>query len=276
MTSTIAPTGTVASADGTAIAVYRSGAGPAIVLVDPALSDHTVSAKLAGLLAEHYTVLRYDRRGRGVSGRADAPTLEQETADLAAVVESATGPVILFGQSSGASLALEAAATMAAARLRGLYLWEPPYIVDNEHPPVAPDLPQRIARLVADGRRGDAVATFYREAIGIPGFGVWAMRHVMPGWRKAERMAHTLSGDFAGLAGLQQGRALPTDRWKAVSAPVVVVAGAKSEPFFHTTARALAIVLPDGTAASLPKASHGTPIMAPTPIAADIRRLFPV
>lgn len=265
----------VTSADGTSVAVYRAGSGPSVVVVDCALSDHSDTAKLASLLAAHFTVIGYDRRGRGGSPSDAFPTLEQELADIDAVVASADGPVVLFGHSSGAALALEAGVRLGSDRVRGLYLWEPPYIVDDGRPPVAADLLARITAAVRHGRRSHAVRLFYREALGIPGFGVAIMR-LMPSWRRGMRIAHTLSGDFAALDGLQRGRPLPTDRWASLSAPTVAVAGGRSEPFFATTVRALADLLPSVKAEIMPGTHHGTPIMSPAPIAADLAARFAV
>jgi len=267
------PPATVASADGTAIAVYRSGAGPAVVIVDCALSTSADTAKLARLLSEHFTVIGFDRRGRAESPSDAAPTLEQEVADIAAVVATAGEPVVLFGHSSGAALALEAAVRLGAGAVRGLYLWEPPYIVDDSRAPVADDLPARVAAEVAAGHRSRAVALFYREALGIPGFGVAIMR-LLPSWRRGTAIAHTLPGDFATVVGLQQGRPLPTDRWAGLTVPAVAVAGGKSEPFFATTVKALAALLPTVEAVVMPATHHGTPIMAPAPIVADLHTRF--
>jgi len=57
----------VASKDGTSIAFEKIGTGPVLILVEPALSDRSGSAKLAKHLAGKFTVISYDRRGRGKS-----------------------------------------------------------------------------------------------------------------------------------------------------------------------------------------------------------------
>src|SRR5262249_699655 len=100
----------VTSKDGTAIAFDRSGAGPAIILVGGALSDRSAGAPLAALLAPRFTVFAYDRRGRGDSGDTAPYAVEREVEDLAALIDEAGGSAFLLGHSSGAALALEAAA----------------------------------------------------------------------------------------------------------------------------------------------------------------------
>ena len=94
---------TVRSADGTTIAAYRTGAGPAIVLIDPALSTHKGSAKLAAALAEHFSVVSYDRRGRGGSGdeHPESADPDREVDDISALIDTAGGRAILFGTSPG-------------------------------------------------------------------------------------------------------------------------------------------------------------------------------
>src|SRR5512133_4009155 len=98
------------SADGTAIAAARTGSGPALVLVAPALATRTTFAPLAELLAPHFTVYAYDRRGRGDSGDTPPYAADREVEDLVAVSGAAGGSAHVFGHPSGAVLALDAAA----------------------------------------------------------------------------------------------------------------------------------------------------------------------
>ena len=68
------------SKDGTGIAYERSGQGPALILVDGALCSRAFGPmpKLAPLLAPHFTVYVYDRRGRGLSGDTQPYSKERE------------------------------------------------------------------------------------------------------------------------------------------------------------------------------------------------------
>ena len=102
----------VTSKDGTSIAYERSGNGPALILVDGALCSRAFgpSPKLAPLLARHFTVYAYDRRGRGESTDTRPYSPAREVEDIAALVEAAGGDACLLGLSSGGALALEAAA----------------------------------------------------------------------------------------------------------------------------------------------------------------------
>ncbi|TXS11960.1 alpha/beta hydrolase, partial [Streptomyces sp. adm13(2018)] len=60
--------GRVVSRDGTPIAYERYGEGPPLVLVSGALGTAEGERPLGGLLARRFSVVAYDRRGRGGSG----------------------------------------------------------------------------------------------------------------------------------------------------------------------------------------------------------------
>lgn len=98
------------SKDGTAIAFDRLGDGPPVVLVSGGSVDRSSHAPLATLLASHFTVINYDRRGRGPSGDTPPYAVAREIDDIAAVIAAAGGSAGLYGTSSGAALALEATA----------------------------------------------------------------------------------------------------------------------------------------------------------------------
>lgn len=116
----------VRSADGTAIAYERLGTGPALVLVDGACGsrDNGPARSLAAHLATDFTVVAYDRRGRGDSHDTDRYAVEREVEDLAALVDAIGGSAFAHGVSSGALLVLQAAAV--GVDLPRLSLLEPP------------------------------------------------------------------------------------------------------------------------------------------------------
>jgi pimeloyl-ACP methyl ester carboxylesterase len=271
---TMTDTTAVRSADGTRIAYFRRGAGTAIILIDPALSTHKGSTKLSAALAPRFTTISYDRRGRGASGDEQPNTAEpaREVEDIAALIDAAGGRPVLFGSSSGAALALEAAARLGD-RVSGVVLYEPPFICDDSRPPLAPDLAARIAASVAQGDRSAAARAFFTEAIGMPAAAVGVMR-VLPLWREAKTLTPTLRYDFAALKGLQDGRPLPAERWTGLTAPTLVLVGSKSPAFLHTAGAALADALPTVEYESLEGAHHGSPQLSPASIAARITDRF--
>ena len=139
---------TVRSHDGTAIAVDRLGAGPALVLVDGALCHRAMGpcGPLAKALAPHFTVFSYDRRGRGESGNTLPYAIEREVEDLAAVIQLAGGSALVCGISSGAALALEAA--NSGLPIQQLALYELPAIVDDSRLPLDADYLARTTTMI--------------------------------------------------------------------------------------------------------------------------------
>src|SRR6516225_7395414 len=121
----------VRSADGTAIAYDLMGNGPAVILVDGALGYRAFGfmVPLATSLSPHFTVITYDRRGRGESTDTQPFALEREFEDIEALINEAGGEACLYGISSGAALALEAALKLGH-KVGKLALYEPPYDSD--------------------------------------------------------------------------------------------------------------------------------------------------
>jgi len=263
----------VTSKDGTTIAFEQSGTGPVVILVAAALSDRSGTSRLAEHLSSHFTVINYDRRGRGKSTDTQPYALEREIEDIEALVDATGHSAFLFGSSSGAALALEAANRLDG-KVKKLFLYEPPFIVDDSRPPIPDDFSQQVIQLVSAGRRNDALKLFFTKAIGIPSFAVNLMRFLMPGWSKMAGMAHTIPYDIGVLAGTQTGKPLPPRRWTSVTAPILVVVGSKSEPFFHSGAKALTEMLPNTKYRSLEGTSHASVLMGPQAIAAVMHQFF--
>lgn len=263
-------TGQVVSKDGTTIAYTRTGSGPALIIVDGALCYRAFgpSAAVAQELAEHFTVYTYDRRGRGESGNGTPYDVEREVEDIAALIEDAGGSAHLFGMSSGGTLVAEAAHRGVAAERIAVY--ESPMIVDGTREPMAEDLPDRVRRAVADGRRGDAVKLFMRY-VGTPGLFV-ALLRVMPPWRKLKGVAHTLPHDFALVGEFQRGTPPPADRWAGAEMPALVIAGGKSPEYLRNAQRHLASALPRGELTVLPGQTHMVKAKVTAPVLVDFFR----
>lgn len=245
---------TVTSKDGTTIAFDGSGEGPALVLVGGALSDRSGAAPLAEVLAPRFTVFAYDRRGRGESDDTAPYAVEREIEDLEAVVAEAGGSAFVFGHSSGAALALEAAAR--SLPVTKLALYEPPFIVDDGHEPLPDDYVERLTDLAASGRRGDAVEYFLTSGPGVPPEVVAGMRNE-PFWPAMEKIAHTLAYDGAVMGDLMSGRPLPADRWASMAIPTLVLDGDQSPAWARNSVGALAEVLPNAERRTLEGQDHG-------------------
>jgi pimeloyl-ACP methyl ester carboxylesterase len=248
---------TVVSQDGTAIAFDRAGDGPPVILVNAGPTDRTANAPLAGLLAPHFTVLNYDRRGRGDSGDTAPYAVDREYEDLEAIIDEAGGSADVFGSSGGGILALEAAARgLAIAKLA---VWEPPYILDGTRPPVPADYRQQLDELLAAGRRGDMVELFLTQAVGMPAEFVAPARQ-SPFWPSMEAVADALIydamivGDFS----------LPTARVAAIKVPTLVIDGGQT-PWLSATAQAVAAALPDAQRRTLEGQPHNVDATALAP-----------
>ena len=239
---------TVTSRDGTTIAFDRLGDGPPVVLVSGGSVDRGSNASLAEVLARRFSVYNYDRRGRGPSGDTQPYAVQREIEDIEAVIAAAGGSAGLYGSSSGAALALEAAA--AGAAVTKLALWEPPYIGEG-HPRPDPDTASIYRRFVADGRRGDAVEYFMAKVVGMPAEFVEFARS-QPWWPAQEALAHTLAYD----AEIMGDYTIPTERIAAVTIPTLVLTGGASFDWMVETGRAIVAALPNGRHQSLEGQSH--------------------
>src|SRR4051812_33544205 len=156
---------TAISSDGTVIAFEQSGSGPALILVSAALADRSGNRRLARYLSDRFTVINYDRRGRGASGNTSPYKTDKEADDIEALVNASGGSAFLFGSSSGSVLALDAASRLGH-KVRKLYMFEPPFIVDSSRPPMDTSLSGAIDRQIATGNRSEAVRLFFTKGMG--------------------------------------------------------------------------------------------------------------
>jgi pimeloyl-ACP methyl ester carboxylesterase len=234
---------TVSSRDGTTIAYDKIGDGPALILVDGALSVHSSGGKseLAQLLAPHFTVFGYDRRGRGSSGDTPPYAAEREIEDIDSLIDQAGGSAFLYGHSSGGTLAIQAAVRLGG-RVSKIAIYEAPHNGDPAAQQAWSGYLAELREALAKGRGGDAVALFMRF-IGTPADQVDGMRRA-PFWPAMEAIAPTLAYDHAVIIGPRW--APPTDLAARLSVPALVLAGDASLPFMPDTARALSEAIPHG------------------------------
>ena len=179
------------------------------------------------------------------------------------------GPAYVYGISSGAGLALEAASAVPT-KVAKLALYEPSFVVDGTRPPVPADAIQQVTDLLARNRRGAAVKLFLREDAQVPAM-VVAVMPLMPAWGKLKAAAHTLPYDLTIMDGRQQGRPLPVGQWASLTAPTLVMAGGKSPAWLQNAALAVAQALPGATHQTLPGQTH---IVKPGPLAPVLAEFF--
>ena len=260
---------TVISKDGSRIAYDRHGSGPVVILVAGALGYRKFKQmeQLARLLAEHCTVINYDRRGRGDSPEVKPFAVEREIEDIQALIDAVGGSASLWGWSSGGALALRAAA--AGLRVERLSVYEVPFMVTPGAKRPTPDYGERLGELVAAGDRSGAVTHFMRNAMGIPAPFVALMR-LAPLWKKLKGTAHTLPYDWAALgAHTMYGAPLNPEEWAKVTTPTLVVHGGKSPAVLQQGSRALAEVLPNAQPRRLEGVSHNLKMKPLAPVLAE-------
>jgi acetyl esterase/lipase len=248
------------SSDGTAIAYERAGAGPALVLVDPALGYRGFD-NVRGLgerLSADFTVYSYERRGRGDSGDTPPYAVEREVEDLAAVIAEAGGPACVYGFSSGALLALQAA--VAGVPIRKLVLMEPPIGADDD--PADAAFTAEMTELVTTGRRREAVERFL-AGIGVPAEVLAGMAPSMPA---LDAVAHTIVYDCL------ISDATTTDLLAKVSTPTLVLDSQGSDDDLTGWAASVAAALPDARHRSLPGGWHGVPVEVLAPVVTEFCR----
>jgi pimeloyl-ACP methyl ester carboxylesterase len=244
---------TLKSQDGTTIAYDSKGEGPAVILVDGALTVHSSGSGsgLAKLLAPDFTVYGFDRRGRGGSGDTLPYAVDREIDDIEALIDRAGGSPFLYGHSSGGPLAMRAALRLGR-KVSKIAMYEPPY---NNDPGAQESWNQYLTQLresLAEGRRGDAVALFMRF-VGRPAEQVDAMRRE-PFWPGMEAVAPTLAYDHAAILG--EPWSVPTALAARLSVPVLVMAGDASLPFMPDAARVMSEAIPQGQLRMLEGQTH--------------------
>lgn len=259
---------TLTSADGATIAYERTGSGPAIIVLSNVAEDHTAVAGLVAALAKDFTVVTFDRRGRGGSDDPQPYDPAREIDDIAALIDVVGGSAALTGGSGACGLALDAASALGD-KVTGLYLYEPPFIVDDSRPPVPADSVEHVESLVAAGKRSEAGEYFMIDVVGVPAEYLPMMK-ADPSWAEMAAYAHTYAYDLRRWRGLQDGDPLPTDRW-TIDAPIAVAVGGNGEAFMRTGAEALAAILPNVTVLTLADHDHGAFWAAPGPVADQVR-----
>ncbi|MCU1479666.1 MAG: putative hydrolase [Subtercola sp.] len=254
----------VTSTDGTTLEVERTGAGPALVIVTGAFNTRQSSKDLAALLADDFTVYEYDRRGRGGSGDTPPYEIARELEDLYAVIRSAGeqqadgsagAPPFVYGHSSGAVLALDAAAS--GVPMTKLAVYEPPLMFDH---PVPLSTVEALKTLVAAGDLEGAAKEFMRGT-GMPAEQIEWVSHA-PFWPGMLAIAHTLPYDQL----LCVTGSASSDWLASVGVAVLAIAGGDSAAWALAAAERIASVVSTATVEVLPGQNHAVEAAAVAPV----------
>jgi pimeloyl-ACP methyl ester carboxylesterase len=253
----------VRSNDGTTIAFDKLGEGPPVILVDGALAyrEHFGGRPLAAALSNDFTVITYDRRGRGESTDTQPYAVEREIEDIEALINEVGGLAYLYGMSSGAVLALKAAAKLGIASVPKLALYEPPLDLpgDVQAKQAFAEFTRHMAELLAANKRGDAVAYFFSDML--PPEMIEGMKQ-SPEWPLMEGVAHTLAYENALLGD----GSLPADDAKAAAMPALILDGSAGLDFMRVVADALARAMPQAQRKTLEGQTHEVSPEALAPI----------
>jgi pimeloyl-ACP methyl ester carboxylesterase len=261
------PMETLTSSDGTTIAFDRLGDGPPVIVVGGQLCDRALTRPTAEELAKRFTVFNYDRRGRGDSGDTSPYALEREVEDIGALIAEARGKASVYGHSSGAALALRAAA--AGLPISKLVLHEPPYNPEGDEDRQRATLKEaeHIRTLLTEDRPDDALQYFWKS-IGIPQEMVDEMRQT-PRWAELEAMAPTMAYDSEVMGDISRGGAVPTDLAVRVRCETLVLVGGASPEWMIDVARQVAEAMPNGRYRVLEGQEHVVPPEILVPVLAE-------
>jgi pimeloyl-ACP methyl ester carboxylesterase len=251
----------ITSQDGTTIAYDKKGQGPLLILVLGALNRRSQGKKLSELLSDRFTMVSYDRRGRGDSTNTLPYSTDKEVEDIEALINEFGGKAYLYGHSSGCVLALIAARELSL-KVEALALYELPYNADPAAHAASESYRKELKELLNEEKRGDAVALFVKS-VGVTDKQVTAMQK-LPMWKGLTAMAQTLAYDTIEL--MEQYPKLDTRR---VNTKTLVMYGAKSPEFMCETAKKLSETMPHAQLRSLSGQSHDVKADVLAPVLAE-------
>jgi pimeloyl-ACP methyl ester carboxylesterase len=243
----------VPSKDGTTIAFDKTGKGPALILVSGSLEQRALDAETSRLaayplMAQHFALFHYDRRGRGDSTDTQPYAVQREIEDIEALINEAGGSAFISGISSSAALAIEATLALPG-KIKKLAMYEAPY-----NWPGFKEYQKQLKELVAADRKGDALAAFMKF-LGMPADQLDEVRQ-LPMWPMWESVAHTLDYENAVLG---EDASVPVDRAAKIQFPALIMDGELSVemyPFIHDAAVTLAKAIPNAQHCTLEGQTH--------------------
>ncbi len=240
----------IQSKDGTPIACDVYGSGPALIYITGATCFRQFEPVLhdAHTFATQFTVYNYDRRGRGDSGNTLPYAPERELEDLDALIDAAGGTACLYGHSSGAVLALEAAMRLGS-KVSRLVLYDASYCSNEAEQNEFRRLSRELETLLGEGRHEEAIHVFL-EGIGIPGEVIEYMRQ-SPDWAAMVALAPTLAYDIQLTLDLP-----PLERASRLLTPTQIIAGEHSPASIHEVARQLSAAIPNAVCTELAGQDH--------------------
>lgn len=251
----------ITSQDGTTIAYDKKGQGPVLILVLGALNRRSQGKKLTELLSDRFTVVSYDRRGRGDSTDTLPYATDREVEDINALIDELGGTAHLYGHSSGCILALMAAKQLGD-KVSSLALYELPYNADPGAQAESEAYRTELKQLLQNDKHGEAIALFVKS-VGVSDKQIAAMQR-LPMWKGLTAMAPTLAYDTIEL--MQQYPKLDVEQIKINT---LAMYGSKSPEFMGETAKTLSEAMPQAQMRALEGQVHDVKASVLAPVLAE-------
>lgn len=260
----------VTSPDGVAIGGTVHGEGPPLVFLQGGVGDGDLDwDRLLPHLTDRFTCHLVSMRGRGLSG--DHPDLRpaRHVDDVLTYVDSIGGPTGLVGWSYGAGIALAVAARSGA--VDAVAPFEPGIkrLFDEQEQAVVGAAMARTAELAAEGDLTAAVRAFCgwpfndEEIAAADGAGYFeaAGRYVPKLLDLLQQLMEADDPTSDAVLG-------------AITAPVMVVRGSGTRPFFSASAQHVGDHVPHATVHEIHGAAHAAPLTHPAAVADALAGFF--
>jgi pimeloyl-ACP methyl ester carboxylesterase len=262
----------VTTTDRVTIGGTVNGQGPPLVFLQGVIGDGDIDwNRVVGHLTDRFTCHLPSRRGRGLSG--DHPDLSpgRQADDILTYIDSIEQPTGLVGWSGGATLALDVAAQSDA--VDAVAPFEPGILslMDEQQQAVVGGAIARTGELAAEGDLTAAVRAFAGfpfndEEIAVAedaGYFEAAGRYV-PNMLNVLQQAMDYEGPTADDPAVLG----------AISAPVTVLLGSDTKPFFTASARHVANHVPNARVHEIPGVGHAAPLTHPEALAEALTEFF--
>jgi len=229
---------TVTSKDGTVLAYDIYGKGQPLIYITGATCFRTFKPIVhdAKIFGNEFAVYNFDRRGRGESGDTQPYSIEREIDDIEAMIDEAGGRALLYGHSSGAILALEAA-TKLKDKIEKIVVYEPPYVHSEVEQANHEKFSQSVLKLLAFGKHKQSLKAFL-NGIGMPGLFV-RLLPFFPGWKSMCSLAPTLAYDLELSKDFP-----PLEKFKEIQISTLVLVGSKSSERIRAVGSQIATASP--------------------------------
>jgi pimeloyl-ACP methyl ester carboxylesterase len=262
---------TTHASDGVQVEAADRGHGPVILIVHPGLDDGSTWRRVFDSLARQFRVLLLRRRRYRLDVDSTTVHISDEAADVLALVEAVSEPMVIVGHSSGAVVALEAILAAPQA-FSAAVLYEPPVVTD---PSRDDDAIVRARGALASRKPGRAIEIFARDIVKLPRWQGPLVRAFVGVNPRLRRLAPRQIDDAAAISAL--GNRLAA--YEAITTPVMLVGGQRSPANLTQRLDALEHALPNSQRTTLGGQGHAAqqrkPQMLADLIAGFASRLAP-